>query len=108
MVYYYILLLYSLHIFIVSIVRMCCLDTLTEDKCFVIYQVRRFFRSMKRFSNPLRRLDTIARDADLRDKPIPELKRLAETILEKCTTFMQELEKQALLHPEKQGMYIVF
>lgn len=69
-------------------------------KGFTEAEVRRFFRSMKRFSNPTRRLDTISRDADLRDKPIPDLKRLADTILERCQQFMAQLEKNNQLHPE--------
>uniref|UniRef100_A0A6A7FVM9 Chromodomain-helicase-DNA-binding protein 1-like n=2 Tax=Hirondellea gigas TaxID=1518452 RepID=A0A6A7FVM9_9CRUS len=76
-----------------------------EKECvkgFTEAEVRRFFRSMKRFSNPLRRLDTIGRDADLRDKPAPDLKKLAETIINHCVEFMDELKKAN--NPEKDGL----
>ena len=64
-------------------------------KGFSEAEVRRFFRSMKRFSNPLRRLDTISRDSDLRDKQQADLKRLAETIIERCKEFMADAASSA-------------
>ncbi|XP_018007087.1 chromodomain-helicase-DNA-binding protein 1 isoform X2 [Hyalella azteca] len=72
-------------------------------KGFTDAEVRRFFRSMKRFSNPLRRLDTISRDADLRDRTHADLKRLAETIIDHCHNFMTQLEKNNLLNPQNKG-----
>ena len=68
------------------------LDPKAHFKGFADVEVRRFFKSFKRFSNPLRRLDTIAIDADLREKPMTDLKRLGETIVERCHEHMKEHE----------------
>lgn len=63
-------------------------------KGFTDAEVRRFFKSFKKFSNPLRRLDTIAHDADLREKPISDLRKVGETIYERCQDAMKEHESQ--------------
>ena len=64
-------------------------------KGFTDVEVRRFFKSFKKFSNPLRRLDTIALDADLREKPANDLKRLGENILDRCRECMKEYEQNS-------------
>lgn len=51
-------------------------------------------KSFKKFSNPLRRLDTIAQDADLREKASSDLRKLGETIIERCKDAMKEYESQ--------------
>lgn len=58
------------------------------------FQVRRFFKSFKKFSKPLRHLDTIAYDADLKEKPVNDLRKLAELIIERCEEAMKEHESQ--------------
>lgn len=54
--------------------------------------MRRFFKSFKKFSNPLRRLDTIANDADMHEKPLEELRFLGNTIIERCRIVLKEHE----------------
>ena len=65
-------------------------------------------KSFKRFSNPLRRLDTIAQDADLREKPQNDLRKLGETIIERCQDAMKEYESQRetekAIEPDGEGM----
>lgn len=63
-------------------------------KGFSDVEVRRFFKSFKKFSKPLRHLDTIAYDADLKEKPINDLRKLAELIIERCEEAMKEHESQ--------------
>ncbi|XP_042207777.1 chromodomain-helicase-DNA-binding protein 1-like isoform X5 [Homarus americanus] len=63
-----------------------------ETKGFTDVEVRRFYKSFKKFCNPQRRLDTIAVDADLREKPMTDLRKLAETIIERCQESMREQE----------------
>lgn len=57
-------------------------------------QVRRFVKSFKKFSNPMRRLDTVAQDADLRDKAPGDLRKLGETIVERCEDAMRDYGTQ--------------
>ncbi|KAG7154403.1 Chromodomain-helicase-DNA-binding protein 1-like, partial [Homarus americanus] len=59
-----------------------------ETKGFTDVEVRRFYKSFKKFCNPQRRLDTIAVDADLREKPMTDLRKLAETIIERIEELM--------------------
>ncbi|KAL7642460.1 UNVERIFIED_CONTAM: hypothetical protein RMT77_007021 [Armadillidium vulgare] len=61
-------------------------------KGFTDAEVRRFFKSIKKFSNPLRRLDTIAIDADMREKSIEDLRLLGNTIIERCHEAVREHE----------------
>ncbi|XP_066973477.1 chromodomain-helicase-DNA-binding protein 1 isoform X4 [Macrobrachium rosenbergii] len=63
-----------------------------QIKGFTDAEVRRFIKSFKKFSNPLRRLETIAHDADLREKPINDLRKIGETLIERCQEAMKEAE----------------
>lgn len=53
-------------------------------------ELRRFIKSYKKFSTPLKRLETIACDAELQEKPMADLKKLAEMLRKRCITFLGE------------------
>uniref|UniRef100_A0A7N6A2T5 DNA helicase n=1 Tax=Anabas testudineus TaxID=64144 RepID=A0A7N6A2T5_ANATE len=55
-------------------------------KGFSDAEIRRFVKSYKKFGGPLERLDAIARDAELVDKSEHDLKRLAETVHNVCSS----------------------
>ena len=58
------------------------------------YQIRRFVKSYKKFSAPLKRLEAVACDAELQEKPLAELKRLGELLHERCRAHMGEHTKE--------------
>jgi len=49
-----------------------------------IFQIRKFIKSCKRFPNPLKRIDAVAGDADLQEKPKTELKKLVQMLYDRC------------------------
>ncbi|RWS24851.1 hypothetical protein B4U80_04333, partial [Leptotrombidium deliense] len=53
-------------------------------KGFTEAEIRRFIKSFKKFPSPMKRLESIAIDAELQEKPSSELKRLAELLQSKC------------------------
>lgn len=53
-------------------------------------EIRRFIKSYKKFPAPLLRLEAIACDAELQEKPLAELKRLGEMLHDRCIQFMEE------------------
>lgn len=53
-------------------------------------ELRRFIKSYKKFPVPIKRLEAIACDAELQEKPLSELKRVAEMLRERCITFLDE------------------
>jgi len=53
-------------------------------KGFTDAEVRRFIKSFRKFSAPLQRLDAVAGDAELQEKPLSDLKKLGELILQRC------------------------
>lgn len=61
---------------------------------FTDAELRRFIKSYKKFPAPLKRLEAIACDAELQEKPLAEIKKLAESLHERCVTFMQEHSKE--------------
>lgn len=61
---------------------------------FTDAEIRRFIKSYKKFAVPLKRLEVIACDAELQEKPLAELKKLAELLLEKSVTFLDEHSKE--------------
>ncbi|KRT86668.1 helicase [Oryctes borbonicus] len=63
-------------------------------KNFTDVEIRRFVKSYKKFSAPLKRLDAIACDAELQEKPLPELKKLGELLRERCKAYMGEHTKE--------------
>ncbi|XP_018566651.1 chromodomain-helicase-DNA-binding protein 1 isoform X2 [Anoplophora glabripennis] len=63
-------------------------------KNFSDAEIRRFIKSYKKFSAPLKRLEDIACDAELQEKPLSELKKLGELLQERCRAFMNEQTKE--------------
>jgi chromodomain-helicase-DNA-binding protein 1 len=61
---------------------------------YIMIQIRRFVKSFKRFPAPLKRLEAVACDAELQEKPLAELRRLGELLRERCTSSMTELQAQ--------------
>jgi chromodomain-helicase-DNA-binding protein 1 len=57
-----------------------------------VLQIRRFVRSYKRFAAPLKRLEAVACDAELQEKPLAELRKLGESLKERCIKSMEEYQ----------------
>ena len=80
-------------------------------KGFTENEVRKFIKSYKKFPAPMKRLDAVALDSELQDKPMPDLKRLAEDLQSGCEKSVKEhlekLTKEALndevTHNKKRG-----
>lgn len=51
-------------------------------------------KSFKKFSAPLKRLEAVACDAELQEKPLAELRRLGELLRERCASSMTEQQAQ--------------
>lgn len=51
-------------------------------------------KSYKKFSAPLKRLEAVACDAELQEKPLAELKKLGEMLHERCRAYMGEHSKE--------------
>lgn len=59
-------------------------------KGFTDAEIRRFVRSYKRFAAPLKRLEAVACDAELQEKPLAELRKLGEMLKERCMAALKE------------------
>ncbi|XP_064422060.1 chromodomain-helicase-DNA-binding protein 2 isoform X2 [Latimeria chalumnae] len=68
---------------------------------FTDTEIRRFIKAYKKFGAPLERLEAIARDAELVDKSVADLKRLGELIHSSCASAMQEFEEQMKENPSE-------
>ncbi|XP_053283017.1 chromodomain-helicase-DNA-binding protein 2 [Pleuronectes platessa] len=66
---------------------------------FTDAEIRRFIKAYKKFGSPLERLEAIARDSELVDKSIADLKRLGELIHSSCVTAVQEHEEHLKENP---------
>ncbi|XP_041794061.1 chromodomain-helicase-DNA-binding protein 2 isoform X2 [Chelmon rostratus] len=66
---------------------------------FTDTEIRRFIKAYKKFGSPLERLEAIARDSELVDKSIADLKRLGELIHTSCVAAVQEHEEQLKENP---------
>ncbi|XP_036417558.1 chromodomain-helicase-DNA-binding protein 2 isoform X2 [Colossoma macropomum] len=66
---------------------------------FTDAEIRRFIKAYKKFGAPLERLEAIARDSELVDKSIADLKRLGELVHTTCVTAIQEHEEQMKENP---------
>ncbi|XP_062861371.1 chromodomain-helicase-DNA-binding protein 2 isoform X2 [Trichomycterus rosablanca] len=66
---------------------------------FTDAEIRRFIKAYKKFGAPLERLEAIARDSELVDKSIADLKRLGELLHTTCVTAIQEHEEQMKENP---------
>ncbi|XP_077775150.1 chromodomain-helicase-DNA-binding protein 2 isoform X5 [Podarcis muralis] len=62
-------------------------------------EIRRFIKAYKKFGVPLERLECIARDAELVDKSVADLKRLGELLHNSCVSAMQEYEEHLKENP---------
>lgn len=62
---------------------------------FVFAQIRKFVKSYKKFPAPLKRLDDIAADAELQEKPMSELRFLGEQMRARCDACLVEFENTA-------------
>ncbi|KAJ3639673.1 hypothetical protein Zmor_003017 [Zophobas morio] len=63
-------------------------------KNFTDVEIRRFVKSYKKFSAPLKRLEAVACDAELQEKPLAELRKLGELLHERCRAYMGEHTKE--------------
>jgi len=61
---------------------------------FTDAELRRFIRSYKKFPAPLHRMEAIACDAELQEKPLAELKRLGEMLHDRCVQFLHEHKEE--------------
>lgn len=66
---------------------------------FTDAEIRRFIKAYKKFGAPLERLEAIARDSELVDKSIADLKRLGELVHNSCVTAVQEHEEHMKENP---------
>uniref|UniRef100_T1GR74 Helicase C-terminal domain-containing protein n=1 Tax=Megaselia scalaris TaxID=36166 RepID=T1GR74_MEGSC len=54
-------------------------------------EIRKFIKSYKKFPNPLERLEDIACDAELQEKPLNDLRYLGNLLHERCLEFVKNL-----------------
>jgi chromodomain-helicase-DNA-binding protein 1 len=66
--------------------------TFLHDKHYISFigQVRRFVKSYRKFSAPLKRLEAVACDSELQEKPLADLRKLGETLRDRCNKIMAE------------------
>uniref|UniRef100_A0A069DYF2 Chromodomain-helicase-DNA-binding protein 1 n=1 Tax=Panstrongylus megistus TaxID=65343 RepID=A0A069DYF2_9HEMI len=57
-------------------------------------EIRRFVRSYKKFTVPSKRLEAIACDAELQEKPLADLRRLCDMIKQRCKACLGEQAKE--------------
>lgn len=84
--------------------------SLKEKFCnFTDAELRKFIKSYKKFPLPLKRLDAIALDAELQEKPLSDLKKIGEMLRDRCVKFLQEhkdlppQDKKAIKSEEADG-----
>lgn len=76
--------------------------SLKEKFCnFTDAELRKFIKSYKKFPVPLKRLDAIALDAELQEKPLTDLRKIGEMLRERCVKFLQE--HKDLPQPDKKA-----
>lgn len=67
--------------------------SIKEKFCnFTDAELRRFIKSYKKFPAPLKRLEAIACDAELQEKPLAELKKIGDMLNDRCVKFLAELK----------------
>ncbi|KAL3217007.1 hypothetical protein MRX96_032663 [Rhipicephalus microplus] len=64
-------------------------------KGFTDAEIRRFIKSYRKFPAPSKRLDAVALDAELQEKPLADLKRLATLLHNGCEQAMKENQASA-------------
>ncbi|XP_031638255.1 chromodomain-helicase-DNA-binding protein 1 isoform X2 [Contarinia nasturtii] len=76
--------------------------SLKEKFCnFTDAELRKFIKSYKKFPVPLKRLDAIALDAELQEKPLTDLKKIGEMLRDRCVKFLAEHKEQP--QPDKKA-----
>lgn len=70
---------------------------------FTDAEIRRFIKSYKKFPAPLERLEAIACDAELQEKPLAELKRIGEMLHDRCVQFLEEHKEDPPVMPKSQS-----
>ncbi|KAG0438192.1 hypothetical protein HPB47_017118 [Ixodes persulcatus] len=65
-------------------------------KGFTDAEIRRFIKSYRKFAAPAKRLDAVALDAELQEKPQADLKRLAHLLHSGCEQAMKESQAAPL------------
>lgn len=56
----------------------------------MIAQLRKFIRAFKKFPAPLKRLEAVACEAELQEKPLSDLRKLGEYIQRSCEELMAD------------------
>lgn len=69
-------------------------------KGFTDAEIRRFIKSYRKFPAPSKRLDAVALDAELQEKPLADLKRLASMLHSGCEQAMKENQASAANNAE--------
>lgn len=59
---------------------------------FTEQELRRFIKSYKKFPAPMKRLESIAMDAELQEKPLSDLTQLAQSLQSECENAIKEHE----------------
>ena len=57
---------------------------------FTEQELRRFIKSYKKFATPMKRLESIAMDAELQEKPLSDLTQLAKSLQSECENAIKE------------------
>eukprot|EP00794_Sanderia_malayensis_P009568 gene9568-10557_t len=74
-----------------------------EVEGFTDAEVRRFTKSYKKFARPRTRLDAIAADAELQEKSMAELTKLADLLHDGCENAIKEYQEKLLQDPNFDG-----
>lgn len=69
-------------------------------KGFTDAEIRRFIKSYRKFPAPSKRLDAVALDAELQEKPLADLKRLAGLLHTGCEQALRESQAAGTAAPE--------
>ncbi|CAB3408740.1 unnamed protein product [Caenorhabditis bovis] len=60
---------------------------------FTATEIKRFIKTVKKFSHPLERLEALAQDAEIEEHSSDEIKKLTEQFLEACKKASEEFDK---------------
>ncbi|XP_052863952.1 chromodomain-helicase-DNA-binding protein 1 [Anopheles cruzii] len=62
---------------------------------FTDAELRQLIKSYKKFPAPLKRLEAIACDAELQEKPLSDLRRVSQLLHDRCVQTMKEIAREA-------------
>ncbi|XP_058058662.1 chromodomain-helicase-DNA-binding protein 1 [Anopheles bellator] len=62
---------------------------------FTDAELRQLIKSYKKFPAPLKRLEAIACDAELQEKPLSDLRRVSQLLHDRCLQTMKEIAREA-------------